>query len=307
VGVRLRGGLGSFSSIDDKPKLELDLNHYSGERFHGLESLSLNNSAEGCLAIQEALAYAAYDLAGVFSSRTGWAQLFVNGADYGLMLVVETQDDRWLRRNFADGSGNFYDGKYVFSGFWPTRVDFGLGRDHWFDLEEGEDVGFADIGEISAGVLRAQETGRIGEAFEARVDWEEIVTLMHVEDWTNNGDGYTSMPNNYRVYFEPGRPMVMSPWDTDDAFLVDLEEEGEWSEPAGNLGRVCLSDPDCSETWDVLGAEVDEVLADGTLYELALVLADLTEVGLAGDPRRECSAAQVESEQEALLEFLADR
>ena len=86
---------------------------------------------------------------GIPTSRTGYAQLFVNGEDYGLYLVVESQDDRWLKRNFEDRSGNLYDGKYVYSGYWPTIVDFGKGLDHWFDLEEGEDVDFEDIGTIS--------------------------------------------------------------------------------------------------------------------------------------------------------------
>ena len=48
IGVRMRGGIGSFSRFDHKPKLELDLNEYTGERFHGLESLSLNNMISDC-------------------------------------------------------------------------------------------------------------------------------------------------------------------------------------------------------------------------------------------------------------------
>ncbi|MDP6933974.1 MAG: CotH kinase family protein, partial [Myxococcota bacterium] len=119
VGVRIRGGLGSFRKIDRKPKLEIDLNEFSGERFHGLESLSLNNQVYDCSGLREPLAYAAYGMAGVPTSRTGFAQLYLNGQDYGLMLVLETQDDRWLKQNFEDGDGNFYDGKYVYGGMFP--------------------------------------------------------------------------------------------------------------------------------------------------------------------------------------------
>ena len=52
---------------------------------------------------------------------------------------------------FVDGSSNFYDGKYVLTGFWPRVVDFDSGTDDWFDLEEGQDVGFEDISLISEG------------------------------------------------------------------------------------------------------------------------------------------------------------
>ena len=50
------------------------------------------------------------------------------------------------------------------------------------------------------------------------VDWEQFLTMMQVEQWTGNDDAYGPGPNNYRVYFEPGWPMVMTPWDTDGAF-----------------------------------------------------------------------------------------
>ena len=317
VGVRLRGGLGSFARIDGKPKLEIDFNEFSGERFYGLESLSLNSMIFGCDGTREALAFASYDLAGLATSRTGYAQVFVNGQDYGMYLVLETQDDRWLRRNFVDGSGNFYDGKYVFTGFWLRTIDFDVGRDDWFDLEEGTDVGFTDIARISGGVKRARVLGRIDPSFWPLVDWEQLVTLLRVEQWTGNHDSYGTGSNNYRVYFEPGRPLVMSPWDTDGAFPsawiegedpdasrnVSFDPDG-WEYPSGALAQVCLDDPTCRQLWDEQGSWVQERLSDGTLYDLALDLAVLTEEGMTGDPRRECRAKDVLGDQDAILDYL---
>ena len=314
VGVRLRGGLGSFRAFDKKPKLEIDLNEYSGERFVGLESLSLNNMIAECSGMREALAYEAYRVMGVPSSRTGFSQLYVNGQDYGIYLVLETQDDRWLRRNFLDGDGNYYDGKYVYSGYWPTLVDFAVGRDHWFDLEEGIDVGFSDIRQISRAVERADETGEIDEDFARLVDWEEVATLLRVEQWVGDDDGFLT-PNNYRVYFEPGRPMVVVRWDTDGSFPVSDNEDGEepairfepdrWEEGGGSsLNRVCLADAECREIWEERKSAVEETLLDGRLLALAEQLHLLVEEGVRGDPRRECEEEDGAT-AEAILDYLA--
>lgn len=322
VGVRLRGGLGSFKRFDTKPKLEIDLNEFSGDRFYGLESLSLNSMGTDCSGLVESLAFFAYDKMGVAASRTGYAQLFVNGADYGLYLVVETQDDRWLNRNFEDNSGNFYDGKYVYSGYWPTIVDFGVGRDHWFDLEEGDGVGFEDIARISRGVKRADRRGHLSDALWSDVDWDSLVTLLRVEQWIINADGYAMGPNNYRVYFEPDGPMVVVPWDLDSAFPVQGNDEGTdlavriarseedgWANPESSLARVCRLDPDCWGLWEERGPDVTAAMMDGELLALGHQLNELIGEGLRGDPRKQREddtpcGRPTRSHSDAVLDYL---
>ena len=315
VGVRLRGGLGSFRAFDKKPKFELDLNEFSGERFYGLESLSLNNMITDCSGMREALAYHAYHLLDVPSSRTGFAQLFINGQDYGLYLVLESQDDRWLRRNFLDGSGNLYDGKYVYSGYWPTIVDFSTGRDHWFDLEEGTDVGFTDITQISRAVERTDQQGYIDDDFAALVDWERLASLLRVEQWLGDDDGLQQGPNNYRVYFEPGRPMVVHRWDTDGSFPVSVKEDSasavdfdasNWEQDDGSsLSRSCLADDACRQRWSEQESAVADALSDGRLLALGEQLHALVEEGVLGDPRRYCEEDEDTVSDEAILAYLA--
>ena len=315
VGVRLRGGLGSFRAFDKKPKFELDLNEYSGERFYGLESLSLNNMITDCSGMREALAYHAYHLLDVPSSRTGFAQLFINSQDYGLYLVLESQDDRWLRRNFLDGSGNLYDGKYVYSGYWPTMVDFAVGRDDWFDLEEGTDVGFTDITRISQAVERADQQGYIDDDFATLVDWDRLASLLRVEQWLGDDDGLHEGPNNYRVYFEPGRPMVVHRWDTDGSFPVSVKEDSasavsfdvsNWEQGDGSsLSRSCLADSACRQRWSEQQSAVAAALSDGRLLALGEQLHALVEEGVLGDPRRYCGEDEDTVSAEAILAYLA--
>ena len=73
VGVRLRGKLGSFREVYEKPKWKFDFNLVDSERrFYGLESLSLNNSVADCSFLREKLAYAVYAEAGLVVPRMAW-------------------------------------------------------------------------------------------------------------------------------------------------------------------------------------------------------------------------------------------
>ena len=306
IGLRMRGGLGSFTRFDHKPKWELDFNEYSGERFHGLESLSLNNMIEDCSSLRETVSAAAYGLAGAPTSRTGYAQLFVNGQDYGLYTVIETQDDRWLDDTFPSNDGTFYDGKYQYKGgVVPYFVDFGAGRDHWFDQEEGEEGDRAEIAAISAAV----EQGQMGSSLWSLVDWDNLLRVLAVERFLGDDDGVAGFPNNYRVYFQPGLPMRLVRWDLDASlFVADgqvaLRYDHYTDAPGMSLARLCMDDADCRALFDTIAEDVQIALMNGDLLELAQRAAFRTQRAAEEDPRRGCRPNEVINAREAILAYL---
>jgi len=310
VGVRLRGRLGSFQGYDHKPKWQIDFNEFSGERFHGLEAISLNNAAEDCSMVKEPMAYGVYDLLSGISSRTGFAQLFVNGADYGLYVVLETQNDRWLDRLedqglIDDDNGNLYDGSYTSASWWPVWVDFGGNRDTLFDLEEGQDIGWADISNISEAIEASDEAGSMVSTLELAVDWDQLLAHLVADRWLGNDDSYSTSPNNYRVYFEPGAPMLMAPWDQGGTFHVPPDGSG-WRHPSGVLGQVCMADGDCKARWDSVRAQAAEDLAGIELELWFDALVELTRVGADGDPRGGCTVAEREDERAHIRAWLGE-
>lgn len=308
VGVRLRGRLGSFQRYDNKPKWQIDFNEFSGERFHGLEAISLNNATEDCSMVKEAIAYAVYDTLSGISSRTGFAQLFVNGDDYGLYVVLETQDDRWLARLEAQGligsdEGNLYDGSYTEASWWPVWVDFGGRRDTLFDLEEGADIGWADIANISLAVQASEEQGAMVSTLERAVDWDQVLAHLVADRWLGNDDSYSTSPNNYRVYFDPGAPMIMAPWDQGGTFHID-PAGGGWLSPSGALGKRCRADAACAARWDGIRYDAAEQLDAVDWQEQLDALVELTRVGANGDPRGSCTKAERQDAREELRAWL---
>jgi spore coat protein CotH len=296
VGLRLRGKIGSFRELDGKPKFKLDFNRFvDGRRFQDMEALSLNNSVVDCSFLKEPIAYAAFAAIGAPEIRTSYAQVTVNGAPYGLYVLIETQDDRFLKRNWDDASGNLYDGKYVWYGDRDyVLLDFGEGNDTLYQLEEGEDVGHADISGISEALVEAWGQpdfyARMGEV----VDWEQVHRVWAGEQWAGQNDGYCLNKNNYRVYFDPddGRADWI-PWDMDYSFLRDSDWGRNWRQPTGNLAYGCFADETCRAAWQ---AEVErslEIIDDAGLLELHDDLDALTQDAAEDDPRRECSRGDI--------------
>ena len=54
VSLHLKGAAGNFRSVDDKPALTLNFDKLAdGQRFHGLQKISLNNSVQDSICVHE--------------------------------------------------------------------------------------------------------------------------------------------------------------------------------------------------------------------------------------------------------------
>ncbi len=312
VGVRLRGKIGSYRELYGKPKFKIDMSEYSsGQRIHGLKTVLLNNAVVDCSYLKENIGYAAFRNAGITASRTSFARVTVNGEAYGLYVVVEAPDGEFLQDRFegAEAEGNLYDGKYLYD--WNTGnytlLDFDSGVDHLFALEEGVDVANADIAAISDAAHDAG-LGEFAAAMDPLLDWEQWRLSWAVEQWTGHLDGYQMNRNNYRVYFRPSDgKMTYMPFDFDYAFLADGGWGVWWTGPSGNLARSCISERACrAEHVASVETMLSRIDAPGLRTKLDEMMA-LIHDDVADDPRRECSASQAWSYQDALAQWIDGR
>ncbi len=308
-GVRLRGKVGSFRPIDQKPKFKFDFGEFiDGQDLHGLKAIALNNEVVDCSYLKEPVAYRIFRDAGIPAPRTSFAHVRVNGEDYGLYVVIEVPDSRFLSDRLpGDDSGQLYDGKYVYydDGTY-TMLDFANQVDDLFQLEEGVPDGNAEIVTVSNRIL-ATPPG-FQSAMSDLVDWDELHTVFAVEQWIGHVDGYAMDRNNYRAYFRPSdQKMILIPWDFDYAFIEDYQWGMSWSRPAGAIAHYCWVDADCyaSQTASMsalLGlVDTDSVLAD---YD---AMAELTHDLAKDDPRRECAAPSVRQERASVRSWIEGR
>ncbi len=282
VGLRIRGKLGSFREIEDKPKWRIDFNRYTpGREFFGLEALSLNNSVADCSFLREAIAFRVFEAAGAPTSRLSFAHVTLNGVDNGLYQVLEVQDDRWLDRIYEDSSGNLYDGKYVYYGGWDyDLVDFADWMHDGFQLEEGADVGRADIYTITSSLTAGPDDWY--DTVGSLVDLPKFNAFLAAEQWTGHVDGYAMNQNNYRVYFDPTTGLArFHTTDLDNGFTYDWMWGMSWSYPRGYVAGGCWNDPLCNdrqrEAVRALLERLQTVDLDGLLTEYDLLTRDAAE------------------------------
>jgi hypothetical protein len=306
VGIRLRGKLGSFRTLDQKPKFKIDFNQYADVKFQGLEAISLNNEVVDCSYLKEPTGYAVYAMVGVPAPRASYARVTVDGEDYGLYVVVEVPDDNFLRDRFVDPTGNFYDGKYLwYGGRNYDMVDFKRRLDDNFQLEEGTDVGLADIFAVTEAV--ESDGGSLAERLDPLFDLDSLHRNVVVEQWIGHLDGYSLNQNNYRVYFNPwdGRAEIV-PWDLDYAFFYDYQWGFDWDQPRGAIVKGCWRDDDCVAVHQGYVADAVAAIDTADLVRRVDAWSALIAEAAEADPRRECSAGEVAEEQRRIRAWAED-
>jgi hypothetical protein len=292
VGMRLRGKIGSYRALSGKPKIKIDFNQYvADQRFYGLETIGLNNAIVDCGYLREPVAYKVFEAAGVPAPRTGFAAVTVNGEDYGLYILVEVPDDRFLARNWPDGSGNLYDGKYMwYGGYSYTLMDFGIAVDHLFRLEEGVDNGNRDIEEVSTALLNHWNSSDFYGDMADVLDWDSLLLMLAAEQFVGQNDGYAMNRNNYRVYFDPADGKAeFIPWDMDYSSLQDYEWGRSWSSPYGMIANRCMTDSNCKAAWAVAAAQVTDAGEDLGMISTIDGMLDVIADAAIADPKRECN------------------
>jgi spore coat protein CotH len=112
IGVRTKGNSSLGQAVGwESPRMPLavDFNLFNQARnFHGGKKVFLNNGWSDPTLIREVIAYEIFAEMDVPTPRATIVDLWVNDTRLGVYTMVEMVDQSFLRRNFADASGNLY-------------------------------------------------------------------------------------------------------------------------------------------------------------------------------------------------------
>jgi hypothetical protein len=309
VAVRLRGRIGSFREIDEKPKWRLDFNRLvDGRRIEGLEALSLDNNVVDCSGLKQTLGTHILSVGGALGSRAGFAKVSVNGDDYGVYNTIEVQDDRYLKSRFTDGTGTLYDGAYTWFGEWDVRfADFTGSNSRWFELEEGTDVGQTDLDQVTEALEAVAAGAEFVPTVGALWDLDAFYGYVAAEYWIGQNDGYILNRNNNRVYFDPSTGLAsFISYDLDYAFLWEPWNE-PWSAPAGRFALLCFADETCLGGVRSAAASLLTILESADLMGTFNAWDAVTLEAAAGDRNDECSSNRVGQARDDLREWIEVR
>lgn len=299
VGIRLKGDT-SFRDLSGKAAFKVKFNEFvKGQKFLGLKNLTLNNMVQDPSMVHEALAYAAFRAAGVPAPRTGYADVRVNGEEFGVHLNLETLDDVALERlfgSFEEPPQHLYEGQ---AGVDVVPGDVGL-----FEVDEGEEGERSDL-EALIDAVAAPSPG-FSERVAGLADLAEMTRMWAVERYVSHWDGYSTQPHNYYLYSDPLGEFQMLPWGTDQAWALSQLGFGQ---PGAALFEACFADPPCASLYIDALREVRTAVgaldSGAEAQQLAALLAPWQE--LEESPRKPFGPAEIAAAVAGVEQFAAKR
>jgi hypothetical protein len=223
VGLHLKGAAGSFRSFDDKPALTLNFDKFAtGQRYHGIDKLHLNNSVQDPTFLTEIICGGMFLAAGVPAARGTHALVELQGRKRGLYVLKEGFDRTFLKRHFKNTSGNLYDGGFL------ADIDRPVKR----STSGGPPTVQPELKTV-ADACREPDLAKRAEKLEKLVHVDHFLTLVALEVMTWHWDGYAMKANNYRVYHDPDSGKItIFPHGMDQMFG---EDGGSIDPPSGGL------------------------------------------------------------------------
>ncbi|MFM2415927.1 MAG: hypothetical protein RL385_650 [Pseudomonadota bacterium] len=293
VAVRKKGGLGSSSST--RPGLKVDLHEYVAEQdLFGLEHLTLNNNRQDPSLIHQCLGYGLFRAAGLPASRCSFAHVVVNGEDLGVYSNVETIKREFLRRNFADGSGNLYESG---GDFLPGRVA---------GFQPKGNAAPPDCSALDAVVKAlASPDDALVARLGALLDLPEFIRYWAMEVITDHWDGYANNQNNVYVYADPtSGKLKFIPWGIDALFTG--RERSTRPSSVYACGALSWRLYDVPGTRSMYLASLRDLLA--TVWDVPAILAEIDRMEALVAPYADpTSAASLAKEIAKVRSFVSAR
>ena len=283
VGIRLKGGWGSgYRNMDGKPAFKVKINYsVKGQRLYGLKKLTINNMLQDRSMLHEPIGYRLFRAVGVPASRAGYVRVFVNGADHGLHLNLETYDTVSLKKRFIS-TKHLYEGAY-----WQDILP---GQAQAMQVDEGDPLDKTDITTLAdINNIDTSNSVAVNQWFTDVQKYADMRELLHewaAERYLASWDGYSwQIKNNYYVHFDAQGiasilPSGIDQTSTGNLSMIDYNASGQ-------MFVNCMASVSCKAYY--FGA-VNTVRATAEALNLTKMIDDIESViseDVTSDPRRE--------------------
>lgn len=272
VGVHLKGAWGSWRDISGKAAFKIKMDEFvKGQTLLGVSRITLNNMVQDPSYLRESISYRLYRNLGIPTPRTGYANVSLNGIDYGLHLNVETLNKEMLKRWGVSSS-------HLYKGAVPYFPDLTSGSEWMFAIESGSKT---DTSDLSAFLELNNLDGKAWwDAVSARMDMELLTLGWASELFTGHWDGYVGNLNNYFVNFDDDGKVNLIPWGVDQTWGGALD----YSNSRGIMPFKCWDYAPCHEVYRQSMAKVSNVAKSLNLTTMAREIGSAIRSDIINDP-----------------------
>ncbi len=296
VGVRLKGGWGSFRNLDQKAAFKIKTNFVKGENFFGLKKLTLNNMVQDPSMLHEATVYRLYRAMGVPAPRVGYVNVFVNGVNYGLHANIETYDDVMLKR-WMSSTKNLYEGAYF--------QDVILSQYQGIEADEGDATDRTDLLALATNNDQSSGATWYNNAIKL-LDIKEVINEWAVERYVAHWDGYSwQIKNNYYLHTNENGVFTLHPWGSDQTLLGHLPFLA--TDSVGIMFTRCIQYSPCQQVYKGALARTHEVAQSLKLNDMMDDIWGEIATHVQNDPRKERSYDEAVGTVNASKDFLNNR
>ena len=288
IGIRLKGS-GTFQNMSAKPSFRVDINQGEAGRYlRGLKNLNLHNSGWDASYMREYMAYKLFRDAGTPASRVAYARVFVNDADFGLYLNVETPDNKMLKQWYTNNDGELYEGQT-----WnddPGQAGFDISN---IEMDDGpEQPNPFHLWEVDRIVSGASTDAAVAQLSE-HLDLNRFLAFAAAECITDQWDGYES-PHNWRMYIDHDRGKVdFIPSGIDVATYAN---DGSIDDSNGNVFEFCWDNLGCKQSYKQKLRDLADIMENEDYYGHFQDVFAFIQADISTDPRMSHTLGSVQSE-----------
>ncbi|MFT5821436.1 MAG: hypothetical protein ACI8ZM_002689 [Crocinitomix sp.] len=211
VGVREKGNVSCWGSGGVKEPFKIDFNEFvSGTKYDGLKKLNLHNGWNDPTIMRDAVSYRFMRSAGIAAPRTSYAKVYLNNIYWGLYLVVEQVDDRFLKNWFENSNGNLFKCIDNTSLLWQGSNMLNYLDE--FELKTNEEIDNWD--DFIHLVDKVNDLSEFEDSISTALQMNNYLRVLAADVLLYNWDSYYDNGRNFYIYYDStAGAFQWIPWD----------------------------------------------------------------------------------------------
>ena len=221
IGIKTKGN-SSFNNPNNKKSLKIDFDIYDSTlAWDGLTKINLNNGFKDPTFLREKIALDFANTHGVYAPRCTYANVYLNNQLWGLYMLVEEVDNKFLKDRFGNKNGNLFKGdpngtlNYMGASATPYYSAYELHTNEiandWSDLI------------LLCNTLNNSPAATLQSSLDTVIDLQEWYRAWACNILFANMDSYQGSGHNYFIYHNTiTDKFEWISWDVNESFGVFL-------------------------------------------------------------------------------------